>query len=203
MTAYQYVSKWNAKSWSNIKRKPTAITIHHWGVDGQSFDGIIDWFVRLAKTSCHYVVASGVVACLVAPGRVAWHAGVWARNLTDIGIECRPEMSDGDFETTAQLIADIRKVYGNLPLRPHSRWKNTSCPGRWNAGSNLQKLSDRANEILKGVPVASKSTVHTVKRGDTVWAIARRYGTTSAKIASLNKNIDINKIYPGQKIRVK
>lgn len=201
MSDYEYISKFTAKNWTNIKRKPTGITIHHWGKDGQTFDGIVDWFVRLAKTSCHYVAAAGKVACLVAPGRVAWHAGVWARNLTDIGIECRPEMSDADFETVAQLIADIRKTYGNLPLRPHKKWKNTSCPGRWT--NQLDRLSRRANDINKGIPLASKATVHTVKKGETAWGIASKYNTTVLKLKALNKNANLNTIFPGDKIRVK
>lgn len=200
-TAYDYVSKFNAKSWTNINRKPKRIMIHHWGIDGQSHSGIRNFFVNVAKTSAHYVVSSGLVTCLVAPGKVAWHAGVWARNLTDIGIECRPEMSAGDFETAAQVIADLRKVYGNLPLVKHSDVRNTACPGRW--ANQLSKLSARANNINRGIPAPSKSTVHTVKRGDTTWAIANRYNTTVAKIGMFNKNVNVSKIYPGMKLRVK
>ena len=45
---------------------------------------------------------------------------------------------------------------------------------------------------------------HTVVRGDTLWAIARRYSTTVAAIVALNLAIrNPNLILPGQKVRVR
>lgn len=45
---------------------------------------------------------------------------------------------------------------------------------------------------------------HIVKSGDTMTAIAKKYGTTLSKLASLNPTIkDLNKISVGQKVRVK
>lgn len=43
---------------------------------------------------------------------------------------------------------------------------------------------------------------HTVKNGDTVSAIARKYGVSMNKIKELNPGINLNKIRIGQKIRV-
>ncbi|EUJ34152.1 DUF5776 domain-containing protein, partial [Brochothrix campestris] len=44
---------------------------------------------------------------------------------------------------------------------------------------------------------------YTVKSGDNVEFIAKKYSTTTAKIKSLNKLSDVNKIYIGQKLQVK
>ena len=44
---------------------------------------------------------------------------------------------------------------------------------------------------------------YTVKSGDTLGAIAKKYGTTYQKLAKLNGIANPNKIYAGQKIRVK
>ena len=45
---------------------------------------------------------------------------------------------------------------------------------------------------------------HTVARGDTLWAIARRYSTTVAAIVALNPALrNPNLILPGQKVRVR
>lgn len=45
---------------------------------------------------------------------------------------------------------------------------------------------------------------HTVARGDTLWALSRRYGTELDRIIQLNPGIrNPNLIYPGQKVRVK
>jgi lysozyme len=62
-------------------------------------------------------------------------------------------------------------------------------------------------EVLR-IPVEDSVTVntdsfrYTVKRGDTLWAIARRYGTTVAQIASLNHIANPNRIYPGQSLEI-
>lgn len=48
-----------------------------------------------------------------------------------------------------------------------------------------------------------KTQVYTVKRGDTLSAIAAKYGTTVNKLAKDNKIKNPNLIYPGQKIKVK
>lgn len=135
--------------------RPTGITIHHWGSLGQKHANVVAWLCnRAAGTSAHYVVSSGLVSCIVDPDDTAWHAGNRNANRRTIGIECRPEMSDGDFETVAQLIADLRATYGNLPLYPHKHWTNTACPGRW--ASNLSRLSKRADEIRGGSKTQTK-----------------------------------------------
>ena len=50
---------------------------------------------------------------------------------------------------------------------------------------------------------ASKTVTYTVKSGDTLSAIAKKYGTTYQKIASDNGISNPNKIYPGQKLVIK
>ena len=44
---------------------------------------------------------------------------------------------------------------------------------------------------------------YTVRKGDTLWEIAKKYNTTVAKLVSLNKIKNPDLIYPGQKIRIK
>lgn len=132
---------------------PEFIYIHHWGIDGQSHDGVVNFFCTTAQTSAHYVASAGRVSCIVACRDVAWHAGDWPTNVRSIGIECRPEATAGDYATIAELIRDLRKVYGNLPLRPHSNQRKgtdggygsalTACPGRY----DLAKLDALARGI--------------------------------------------------------
>ncbi|MDI3548677.1 MAG: hypothetical protein PWR10_2329 [Halanaerobiales bacterium] len=43
--------------------------------------------------------------------------------------------------------------------------------------------------------------IYTVRRGDSLWKISRRYGTTVALIKSLN-NLTGDLIYPGQKLKI-
>ena len=59
---------------------------------------------------------------------------------------------------------------------------------------------------VPGKPKATTTTAaryHTVKKGDTVSELAVKYGSTIAQIKSWNKLKDVNKIYVGQKLRVK
>ena len=51
-------------------------------------------------------------------------------------------------------------------------------------------------------PAASSEVYHTVKSGDSLYAIARQYGTSVAAIQRLN-GIRGSRIKPGQKLRVK
>lgn len=46
------------------------------------------------------------------------------------------------------------------------------------------------------------ATTYTVKRGDTLSAIAKKYGTTVSKLASLNNIKDVNYIYVGQVLKI-
>lgn len=49
----------------------------------------------------------------------------------------------------------------------------------------------------------TKTVTYTVKKGDTLSAIAKKYGTTYQKIAKDNKLDNPNLIYPGQKLKIK
>lgn len=169
------------KNKGRFGNKISSITIHHWGSTGQKHANVVSWLCdRRAGTSAHYVVSDGLVTCIVDPDDTAWHSGNRVGNRTSIGIECRPEMSAGDFETVAQLIAGLRKTYGNLPLKGHKQWKNTACPGKWYA--QLGKLSARANEIRKGSsakPSTSKPAPKPAAKGKLV--VDGRLGALTAK----------------------
>ena len=203
MSEYEYITKYTAKSYTKKVTKKTEIVLHHWGSGGQKFANVCDWFARLAGTSAHYVVEAGKVACLVSPKHVAWHAGVWSVNVRSIGLECRPECSAGDRETVSQVIADIWKSEGRkLPVTYHKKYKNTACPGRYM--KYLDEIVSRATEIYQGDKPKPKTVTHTVKSGETLGGIAKKYGSTVAKIMKLNSAIkDADKINVNQKIRVK
>ena len=67
------------------------------------------------------------------------------------------------------------------------------------AGYDYQKVQDKVNELLK----AKSEIVYIVKKGDTLSDIAKKYGTTVAKLKKANDIKDVNKIYVGQKIIIK
>lgn len=123
--------------------EPDRIVIHHWGADGQSHDGVVDFFTRGPRsgTSAHYVVSAGRITQLCHDYDTAYHAGNWAINLRAIGIECRPEATEDDVRTVSELVRRIRSEWGNLPLSVHSDYYPTACPGRYHT------LIDRINQL--------------------------------------------------------
>lgn len=86
------------------------------------------------------------------------------------------------------------------------------CEGKWGNGAERKKLLTQAGydyaEIQKLVNGLCKKPTYvieySVKKGDTLSAIAKRNGVTVAELLKLNPGIkDPNKIYVGQKIRVR
>lgn len=51
-------------------------------------------------------------------------------------------------------------------------------------------------------PNKENEITYTVKRGDTLWKISRRYGVSIEKIASINNIKNPNLIFPGQRLRI-
>ena len=149
--SYTYITKYTSPNQNARNRKIAGITCHWWGrPTGQNPEGIVSWLCdKRAGTSAHYVVSENTVWCIVDPDRRAWHAGNSTANHTQIGIELDPNQSRraATEKTAAALIADLRSVYGNLPLSPHRRWTSTECPGNWDLG----RLDRLARGVKPGV----------------------------------------------------
>jgi|SRR5919205_266376 N-acetylmuramoyl-L-alanine amidase len=184
------------------------ITWHHWGNLGQRFDDVENFLcTNNTPTSAHYIMQDGLVSCIVTPDDAAWHSGNAVGNATTVGVEARPEATDGDYRTGAELVNFIRSIYGDIPIVGHNHWYATACPGKW----DLQRL-DRLARSLKATPVvkpASSTPVKTtapakpvaakpaavkptgltwkVEKGDTLAKVAKHYGIGAATIASYNR----------------
>lgn len=134
-------STWNSPNYTPAGAVPSIygrarttnrVTIHHWGNDGQKFNDVANYLSRSGgNTSAHFVVEAGRVACLISPENAAWHAGSAEGNATSIGIECRPEMSEGDLNEVVALIEWLEDVYGPQEIWLHQEWFATACPGRY------------------------------------------------------------------------
>ena len=58
-------------------------------------------------------------------------------------------------------------------------------------------------EIENLTEITNTQTIsYTVQKGDTLWAIARRYGTTIDEIVNINNVANPNLIYPGETLRI-
>lgn len=115
------------------------------------------------------------------------------------------------------MYADIsRYSRGNTaPAKPKpiDQIADEVIAGKWGNGDDRKKrLTDAGynyDAVQKAVNQkmnAKKQTAHVyyvVKRGDTLSGIASKYGTTWQKLQAMNGIRNPNKIYPGQRIRVK
>lgn len=98
-------------------------------------------------------------------------------------------------------------------LKPIEQIADEVIAGQWSNGSDRKKrLTDAGynyDAVQKAVNQkmnAKKQTAHVyyvVKRGDTLSGIASKYGTTWQKLQAMNGIRNPNKIYSGQRIRVK
>ncbi|ALY10750.1 amidase [Arthrobacter phage Wayne] len=131
--------------WGQGPRRVESITIHWWGNYGQEFWTVEGFLCTNTKpTSAHFVAQEGLVSCIVSPDDAAWHAGNPYGNTTSIGIECRPEATDGDYQTIAELVAYLRSIYGDVPLVHHYEWQSTACPGTYDL-ARIDRLSRGVN----------------------------------------------------------
>ncbi len=101
-------------------------------------------------------------------------------------------------------------IGGGLAVEATPAWKNKvqitevrnintngKFPGRkWAKHGKLPYISYPPAELVKG-------TYHTVRKGDTLSAIAKKYGVTVKHLAELNQIQNVNLIYVGQKVRIK
>lgn len=154
--AYNYITQYDSPNYTAGRQgnSISSITIHWWGDPGQSptFEGVTAWLCNpAAQVSAHYVVTGTDrrVACIVDPANIAWHAGNWVGNQTSIGIECDPRCRDEDYDVIAELVAELRKTYGDLPLRPHNSWTSTSCPGNYDLGRIDRMAREKAGQVVQ------------------------------------------------------
>lgn len=101
------------------------------------------------------------------------------------------------------------------PWKFYALWQYTSSGGKldrdvfsgdsaaWDkyarAGQNVQISQDNSKPV--SVPV-NNAVTYTVLKGDTLSAIASRFGTTYQKIAADNGIVNPNLIYPGQVLKI-
>lgn len=125
------------------------ITIHWWGDPNTNptYEGVVAWLCNpRSQVSAHDVITGtgSRVAVLVNYTDAAWHAGNSLGNATSLGFECDPRCRPEDYEAVAQDVAETWRYYGReIPLRGHSSWRATACPGNY----DLNRIAQRAREI--------------------------------------------------------
>ena len=200
---YRQTSNSSPRSNFGASKNPVGITIHHWGADGQTHAGVVNWLAGVGNkaTSAHYVVSAGLVTQLESDYRATWHAGNGRGNGTTIGIEMRPEMSDSDWQTLVDLCVTIEKEHGSMKYYRHRDWKATACPGRYSG--MIAKLVNDVNAALRGSttkpsapakPSTPSSPSYRVKRTNTsgVEVKAGSYRTSDTIDTLSNAGYNVN-----------
>lgn len=126
-----------------------AITLHHWGSDGQNFDNVVSWLVADGNgnnsSSAHEVIEGTRVAVLADIEDGTWNSGSAQGNLDNYALECRPEADEVTVRTVAARVAAAREASGkDLPLNLHRDYVATECPGRY------AELRDTIDTLSRG-----------------------------------------------------
>lgn len=98
----------------------------------------------------------------------------------------------------------------NVITKPIDEIADEVIKGLWGSGGDRRNKLEAAgynyvevqNIVNKKLSLNKKAVYYTVKKGDTLTSISKRYGYTIKQIADLNKIKDINKINVGQIIRI-
>ena len=152
--------------WRGRSAKISGLTIHHWGdpATNPTAEGVVNWLCNpQSQASAHFVVTGTGrrVWQLVNDADTAWHAT--AGNPSTIGLELDPRCRNEDYDVAAELIADLWRHYGKLPLYPHRYWNATACPGNYDLARLQREAENKLNppkpapaNPTKPVPSATK-----------------------------------------------
>ena len=130
-------------------------------------------------------------------------AGQWGD-----GADRKKRLTDAGYDYNAVQNA----VNAKLAKKSNDEIAQEVIAGKWGSGDDRKNRLEHAgydyNAVQKRVNElcgAKKPTTvyHTVKSGETLSGIASKYGTTYQKLAKMNGIANPNKIYTGQRLRVK
>ena len=119
-----------------------------------------------------------------------------------------------DYSAVQKKVNELLKGFGSTSnLKPVATIAQEVIDGKWGNGDDRKKklkaagydyatVQAKVNELLKGSG-SSAAEYYTVKSGDTLSAIAAKYGTTYQKLAQINGIKNPNIIVVGQRIRVR
>lgn len=179
---------------------------------------------KTREASAHYGIDNkGRVGQYVKEEDTAWHCGSKYYNQRSIGIELSNDagasgnwhVSDKVISKCIDLIVDICRrngiskinytgdLKGNLCM--HTWVASTACPGPY----MKKKFKYIAEEVNKRLVVKDtkksepKTIIYTVKKGDTLSGIAKKYGTSYKTIAKDNNIENVSLIKVGQRLKIR
>ncbi|CAN2247498.1 N-acetylmuramoyl-L-alanine amidase [Bacillus vallismortis] len=195
------------------------ITIHNTANDAAAANEISYMIGNTSSTSFHFAVDDKEVRQGIPTDRNAWHTGDGTNgtgNRKSIGVEICYSKSGGTRYKKAEalaikFVAQLLKErgWGIDRVRKHQDWNGKYCPhrildeGRWD---DVKAAIEKELKALGGETSSSSSSssgsTYTVKKGDTLSAIAKEHGVSVANLQGWNNIKDPNKITVGQKLRL-
>lgn len=137
------------------------IVIHWWDDPSKkpSLGGVVNWLTNAAsQVSAHYVVSGNTVYQLAEENDITWHAR--DANPFSIGIEVDPNTPTGTYETLGKLVRDIRSRRGSLPLKRHSDYVQTGCPG----SIDIDRIDRESMQASKGETMVDSHQLNVIFR---------------------------------------
>ncbi|RRN59837.1 LysM peptidoglycan-binding domain-containing protein [Bacillus subtilis subsp. subtilis] len=196
------------------------ITIHNTANDASAANEISYMIGNTSSTSFHFAVDDKEVIQGLPLNRNAWHTGDGTNgtgNRKSIGVEiCYSKSGGAKYyaaeKLTIKFVAQLLKErgWGIDRVRKHQDWNGKYCPhrilseGRWD---EVKAAIEKELKALGGkttstsAPKASGGT-YTVKKGDTLSAIAKEHGVSVATLQSLNGIKNPNLIKVGQVLKL-
>lgn len=213
--SYRYQTQYDSPNFTPASQVPAiwgvprtieAIAIHWWGdpATNPTYEGVINTLLNPARQASAHFVATGTgrrVACLVNLEDASWCTN--QANPYTISIEADPRCTDEDYDVVAELISQIRYIYGDLPLIRHSDIVSTRCPGNWDLIrlDQLSKLKDGSGDWgvvtnlnqSKPVPEATQIEKKTVITKDItyLWDLTTNPNFVSVKSFAKGEEIEV------------
>lgn len=192
--SYQDITQYNSPNYTAGRPYGIACIVIHWWGDPAAhptFEGVISNLCSPTRgASANYVAEAGRVACIVDPDNRSWASGdgIGVNSMGNdrgISIECNPRQSDGDYQTIGELVRDLRKVYGDLPLRRHCDFANTQCPGTYDL-ARIDRIARGGTSAPAAKPQQSAPTTNIDDLARR--AIAGEFGNGEDRKARLGAN---------------
>lgn len=206
------------------KSKIDKITIHHMAgnLSVETCGNVFSSGKRQASSN-YGIGSDGRVGMYVEENRRAWtssnaandHRAITIEVANDGGSSTNWHVSDKALAKLIDLCVDICKRNGitklvytgdtNGNLTRHNMFVATTCPGPY-LQSKFPYIVEEVNKRLTTSEQTSTSPsidiIYVVKSGDTLSAIASKYGTTHQKLATYNNISNPNVIHVGQQIKI-
>lgn len=190
------------------------ITFHNTANDASAANEIAYMIRNNNQVSYHFAVDDKEVVQGIPTNRNAWHCGDGngPGNRSSIGVEvCYSKSGGAKYKAAEKLaikfIAQLLKErgWGVDRVKKHQDWSGKYCPhrvldeGRWDA---VKAAIATELKALGGQASKPSGTTYTVKKGDTLSAIAKANGVSVANLQSWNNIKDPNKISVGQVLKI-